>query len=196
MELDGVIDRLLAHRAELSPIELDRIRHRVAGKPRNLERETERNMKTSTSILALLVSGVILSTGGAALGVSGLAGSSSAGNVQYPTSVVAPTGGGETSGGGGSNGVDVQRGEGTAPVVVLGETETQQGTAVAPAGGTAGETASQQPAAIAQPTAQETLDSNKELPFTGYAAVPLLLLGLGLLGAGIVLRRRSAHDLA
>ena len=218
MELDGVVDRLLAHRAELSPIELDRIKRRVAGTPRNLKRETERNMKTRTSILALLASGVILSTGGAALGVSGLAGSSSAGNVQYPETVTTPTtttttpttttetvvptatGGGTTGGGttgGGTTGGEVQTGEDTtAPVVVLGETETQQGTAAAPAGGTAGESASEAPVAVAQPTAQQSLDSEDELPFTGFAAIPLLLLGLGLLGAGLVLRRRSANDLA
>lgn len=160
-------------------------------------------MKTRTSILALLASGVLLSTGGAALGVSGLAASGSAGNAQYretitttttPTDTVVSTdtGGGTTGTTGGGGGGDT--GGGAAPVVVLGETETHRGTANAPAGDTAGESAGEEPVAIAQPTAQQTLDSGGELPFTGYAAIPLLLLGLGLLGAGLVLRRRSQAD--
>ena len=44
------------------------------------------------------------------------------------------------------------------------------------------------------PAAQETrqLESNdNELPFTGYAAIPVLLAGIALLGAGVVMRRRA-----
>jgi hypothetical protein len=179
-ELDGVVDRLLAHRAELSPVELDRIkldsRRRAAAGPRgNLKRETPKNMKTRTSILALLASGVLLSTGGAALGVSGLASSDSAGNAQYQ---VAPVG---NSGTGGEN------------AVVLGASETNPG-AVEGAGGTLGQSATAP--AVAQPSAQQSLDSGDSLPFTGYAAIPVLLLGLGLLGAGVMMRRRSLRETA
>ena len=34
-------------------------------------------------------------------------------------------------------------------------------------------------------------DDSGDLPFTGYSALPVLLGGLGVLGAGLVLRRRS-----
>src|SRR3954449_4400828 len=74
-EFDGVVERLHAHRAELSPLELDRIKTTI-------QRETS-HMRTRTSILAVLISGIVLSSGGVALGVSGLASSDSAGNAQY-----------------------------------------------------------------------------------------------------------------
>ncbi len=46
-----------------------------------------------------------------------------------------------------------------------------------------------------QPAAQEgTGGDDKKLPFTGFAAIPVLIGGLGLLGSGFVLRRRSARE--
>jgi hypothetical protein len=34
-------------------------------------------------------------------------------------------------------------------------------------------------------------DDSEELPFTGYAAIPVLLAGIGLLTVGVIMRRRS-----
>ena len=39
--------------------------------------------------------------------------------------------------------------------------------------------------------ARQLADDGDSLPFTGYAAIPVLLLGIGLLGAGLVMRRRA-----
>jgi len=158
-EFDGVIEQLHAHRAELSPLELDRIKTTI--------KREKSHMKTRTSIVAVLVSGLLFSGTGVALGVSGLASSDSAGNAQYQ---VTPQGGG-----------------GTKPTV-KGASETR-----APNSGTKGVSATS-PTAVAQPSAQQSLDSSDSLPFTGYAAIPVLLLGLGLLGAGVMMRRRSAAD--
>ena len=48
------------------------------------------------------------------------------------------------------------------------------------------------PASDVQPAAQvESAGTGGELPFTGFAAIPVLVLGLALLGAGVVLRRQS-----
>ena len=191
-EFDVVVDRLLAHRAELTPLELDRIKHesrsRAAGAPRmNLKRENTTVMKTRTSILAVLASGILLSGTGAALGVSGLADSDSAGNAQY--NVVTPQNQGGANGGSGQGGP-----------VVLGETESNAGSGGGTSPSGAGEAGEVQgatgvsPTAVAQPGAQQSLDADDELPFTGWAAIPVLLLGLALLGAGMVMRRRTLND--
>jgi hypothetical protein len=45
-----------------------------------------------------------------------------------------------------------------------------------------------------QPAAQESSDPDENLPFTGFAAIPVLVGGLALLSSGIVLRRRSARE--
>jgi hypothetical protein len=44
----------------------------------------------------------------------------------------------------------------------------------------------------AQDTRQVSSNDSDSLPFTGYAAIPVLLIGLSLLSVGIVMRRRVA----
>ncbi|HWI06284.1 MAG TPA: hypothetical protein VNT54_02065 [Solirubrobacteraceae bacterium] len=61
-----------------------------------------------------------------------------------------------------------------------------------PPGGVAGVTADSAPAA-AQAPRQVAASS---LPFTGYAAIPLLLAGLALLAGGLVLRGRTGRRTA
>jgi hypothetical protein len=46
----------------------------------------------------------------------------------------------------------------------------------------------------AQATRQLESDDGNELPFTGYAAIPVLLIGLGLLAFGLIMRRRARED--
>src|SRR4051794_278241 len=153
-EFDGVVERLHAHRAELSPLELDRIKTTI--------KREKNHMRTRTSILAVLISGIVLSSGGVALGVSGLASSNSAGNAQYQV---------KTQGAGGNSGPTVKGASATR----------------APTSGTAGAGATS-PTAVAQPTAQQSLESGGSLPFTGYLAIPVLLIGLALLGTGVMMR--------
>ena len=43
----------------------------------------------------------------------------------------------------------------------------------------------------AQETRQVSSNDSDQLPFTGYAAIPVLLAGLGLLSIGVVMRRRT-----
>jgi hypothetical protein len=45
-----------------------------------------------------------------------------------------------------------------------------------------------------QATRQVSASSGSSLPFTGYVAIPVLLIGVVLIGTGIMLRRRAARD--
>ena len=45
-----------------------------------------------------------------------------------------------------------------------------------------------------QPERQVENGSNSQLPFTGFAAIPVLLGGIALLSGGLVLRRRSSRQ--
>jgi hypothetical protein len=74
---------------------------------------------------------------------------------------------------------------------VLGE-QDDSGTAPSQAG-QGGEQVQQARPETAQAPRQLEAGAGEELPFTGYAAIPLLLGGLGLLVSGVVLRRRT-HD--
>ena len=114
-------------------------------------------MKSRIVILTMLVFGMLLSTAGAGLAVSGLSGQNDASTAQYGEE--APAGGGD----------------------VLGDED--EGTNVAPESDV-------QPARQVEAGA----DSDSELPFTGFAAIPVLLGGIALLSAGLVLRRRSGDQ--
>jgi len=46
----------------------------------------------------------------------------------------------------------------------------------------------------AQEKRQVSSNDSSSLPFTGYAAIPVLLIGLSLLGAGVVMRRRVSDS--
>ena len=125
-------------------------------------------MKSRLTILAMLVAGILLSTTGAGLAISGSSSRGDAGVAQYgtPTPSATPQGdvlGQEESGGGNGNG----NSNGNAPA--------------AP------------PAAAAQP-ARQVEASGTSLPFTGYAALPILLGGVALLGGGLVLRQRTRGE--
>ena len=123
-------------------------------------------MKSRLVILTMLVLGMLLSTTGAGLAVSGLSGNN-ASIAQYATPT--PTGVGGVLG-------DQDTGSGTSPQ------ENNGGTAPSEASNT-------------QPARQvEAGANNSQLPFTGFAAIPVLLGGIALLSAGLVLRRRTGDE--
>lgn len=171
-DLEPVASELRAGRPRLTALELDatkqRIRARAAAPAR---RRTTKGtfMKSRLGILLMLVAGMLLSTTGAGLAVSGLSGS--AAEVQYGS-------GNDDDKGGGGN--------------VLGEEESNSGSG-GPSGGSAPEAAQND----LQPTRQVEAGADnggEELPFTGFAAIPVLLGGIALLTTGLVLRRRSAEE--
>jgi hypothetical protein len=169
-ELGPVIARLQAERPTASDLELglikQRVRERVAPSARR-SRRTE-FMRSRLAIIAMLVFGMVLSTGGGALAVSGL--TSQSGNAalqQY-----GPDDNGKDDGAG-----------------VLGDEDSG-----GPAGGQTDNGSA--PEQNVQPVRQveagaQNADEGGQLPFTGFAAIPILLGGVALLTTGLVLRRRS-----
>jgi len=176
-ELGPVIARLEAERPTASDLELGLIKQRVRGRVAPRARRSRRTefMRSRLAIIAMLVFGMVLSTGGGALAVSGFTSQQqdNAAESQY-----GPGGGEEEQG-------------------VLGE----EGTG-GPAGGqddnggpagTDEEGGGVQPARQVEAGAQATGGDDEQLPFTGFAAIPILLGGVALLTAGLVLRRQAPH---
>jgi hypothetical protein len=160
-------DRLRAQRPELTAIELDevgrRVRARVAAPPAR-RRTRSSFMKSRLAILGMLVAGMLFSTTGAGLAISGLTTSNSASIAQY---------GGEQGDNGNNGGVEGESGgSGTGN----------------PSGGNG---------SGLQPTQQVEVGASGgsgQLPFTGYAAIPILLGGIALLSMGLVIRRRARDE--
>jgi len=122
-------------------------------------------MKSRLAILCMLVFGMLLSTAGAGLAVSGITGD--AAQEQY--------GGNETPTGGGE---------------VLGDEDSGSDVSPDNSGESPDAAGDVQPAR--QVAAGATDDS--QLPFTGFAAIPVLIGGIALLSAGLVLRRRTGDE--
>jgi hypothetical protein len=170
-ELGPVISRLEAERPTASDLELGLIKQRVRDRVAPSARRSRRTefMRSRLAIIAMLVFGMVLSTGGGALAVSGFTSQSdSAATAQY-----------------GDNGNEGEEGNGDQGV--LGEDEAGGGPTEDNAGG-----------GPAQPNRQVEAGAQggggNELPFTGFAAIPILLGGVALLTTGLVLRRRTSHD--
>jgi hypothetical protein len=173
-DLQPMIDRLRANRPTATALELDAIVQRVQARAaRPARRRTRRTslMKSRLVILSMLVLGMLLSTAGAGLAVNGFSDSGDASKSQYGQP---PSGDQEVLG-------EEDQGQGQGGQDVL--PEQDQGNE-APA------------AAPVQPTRQveSGADSAAELPFTGFAAIPILIGGIVLLSAGLVLRRRTGDD--
>jgi hypothetical protein len=177
-DLQPVIDQLRANRPEATALELDAIKQRVrARSSQPARRRTTRRaqlMKSRLVILSMLVLGMLLSTAGAGLAVSGLAGEENASTAQYGRSTPTPTGGGGNVLGDEDSGSNVSPQENSGG----GNSPGGSGNAVQPA---------------RQVEAGATTNT-PSLPFTGFAAVPVLLGGIALLSAGLVLRRRTGEQ--
>jgi len=127
-------------------------------------------MKSRLVILSMLVFGMLLSTAGAGLAVSGLS-EKDASIAQYAGNET-PSGGGDVLG---------DQDAGTNVPANNGGGDTNPG-------GGEGETT--QPARQVEAGA----NTNESLPFTGFAAIPVLLGGIALLSVGLVLRRRTGDE--
>jgi len=156
-------------------------------------------MKSRLAILGMLITGLFLSTAGVGLALSGGPAQNNASVSQYgtvtPQCTATPTGGSTSpSNTGGTTqpaqapceegGVLPAEAESTpTPKPKASPTETEEG-GVLPA-----EEAETQPERQAAAAAQTS-----QLPFTGFAAIPVLLGGLILLTGGLVLRSRTRNN--
>ena len=170
----------------MTALELDAAKVRVMKSARQqpgmFARKKGSFMKSRVALVAVLALGVFMSGTGATLAVSGFAKDGSASSAQYPQEenggkkphhVVEAenSSGSECTGnnGAGGNGSDKNCNEGTTPAPEPAEVqvETQAVEQVAATG------------------------SSSSLPFTGFLAVPVLIVGLGLLAAGVAMRVRN-----
>jgi LPXTG-motif cell wall-anchored protein len=202
-EFDDVIRRLEEERPQATSMQLDEIKQRVRRRAANPSRKGNQSMKSRFAILAMLVTGMLFSTAGAGLAISGIQDNASV--SQYGTPVCTPTpappGGVSpaetpTSGGGGGGNVCEEGGvlpaeEENSPATETGENdapaeETEEG-GVLPAEET-------QTQAQTQPERQVAAQAEtSQLPMTGFAAIPVLVGGLALLAGGLILRRRTTN---
>jgi hypothetical protein len=171
-DLQPVIDQLRANRPEATALELDAVKQRVLTRVANPARRRTRRtqlMKSRLVVLTMLVLGMLLSTTGAGLAIEGLSGNASVAvyGTETPT---APTGG------------------------VLGDEDTGAGEQPTDNGGGGSSPGGEEGTGV-QPSRQVQAGAdNHSLPFTGFAAIPVLLGGVALLSAGLVLRRRAGGE--
>ena len=187
-DLQPVIDQLRANRPEATALELDAIKQRVRARASHPARRRTRRaqlMKSRLVILTMLVFGMLLSTAGAGLAISGVTGNAAQATYPTPTSTTTAKGAPTPGGGGGVLGAEDQGG-GSSPA---GGSAPAGG--AAPAGGSAPAGGGTQPSR--QVEAGTTAGGNS-LPFTGFAAIPILFGGLVLLGTGLVLRSRAGQN--
>jgi hypothetical protein len=170
---------LVRERPELSPDAFDRVRRRVHAR-------APVRRAPSLAVSLCLAFGVLFATTGSGLALSGLADSGQAVQAQYPDNRwpahASPSTTARSRSGQRQRDGDVRRTEDqredtdrSAPPVTLGGSEREMPPPVAPPG----EDAARQ------------VEATTELPFTGYEAIPILLLGIALLATGLALRRRS-----
>jgi hypothetical protein len=203
-EFDDVIQLLKDERPQATELELDAIKQRVR---RNAAKPSRRSqsMKSRLAILGMLVTGMLFSTAGAGLAISGVTQSNDNAAVsQYatatptPTVVCTPTPTGENNNGGGggtNNAASENCGEGgvlPAEETNAPSNETAPSSSTKPAEESGGGVS---PAEETQPVRQQAAAAQtSQLPFTGFAAIPVLLGGLALLSGGLVLRRRTRSE--
>jgi hypothetical protein len=164
---DDVIRLLRDERPQISELELDRIKQRVRRRARTPRKG--QFMRSRLAILLTLVLGLMLSTTGAGLALQGQGPSNDAASTQYNSGGV----GGEED----ENPDKPDRG-------VLGEEDDNP----APENGGGGTAPEQETRQV------EAGSDGGELPFTGFAAIPILLVGIALLGTGLVLRRQQSDE--
>jgi hypothetical protein len=177
-EFDDVIRLLEEGRPQATEMELDKIKQRARRQAADHSRRKQ-SMKSRLAIVAMVASGMVFSTAGAGLAVSGIATSNNNASVaQYGTPTPTPTPTSTPTGG-------------VLPAVATSTPKpkptpapTNAPKCPCPNGGTL----------PAESTRQVAATSSSQLPFTGFAAIPVMLGGIALLSGGLWLRRRTRAE--
>jgi hypothetical protein len=175
----------------MTALELDAAKVRVMKsaqkQPGMFARKKGSFMKSRVALVAVLALGVFMSGTGATLAVSGFADNGSASSAQYPANNQHKEKGHHV--------VEAATGEGTNGCTE-GSSGATNGTSGAN-GNCAEPAAATEPAVETQAVQQVAVNgSGSSLPFTGFVAIPVLIIGLGLLGAGVAMLlrvRRGDH---
>ena len=171
-EMTRIEERLRMERTAATGLELDQLKLRALSQARSTKpakRTKGQLMKSRLVLVSMMVLGLMMSTTGATLAISGSSGegSSAAGNYRE-----AP----------GDNVLgDIDEGE-TTPDGAQGD-EPSGSDDAGDVGGVSDTQDTQQVAA--------TGSGEDSLPFTGFLAIPLLIGGVALLGSGAALRWRA-----
>lgn len=135
-------------------------------------------MKSKLALIAVLALGILVGGTSVALAANGSAGSAQYAPEEDDSEFCVEEGGGSGSGGSESgNGCEhpcVEEGSGSAEE--SGESPSGSGEEC-----------------VYNPPPPQPPASN--LPYTGFSAIPMLLIGAGLLGGGLLIRRRSSGHL-
>jgi hypothetical protein len=174
-DADELGDRLRAERPHLDAEGEARVRETVAGRFSDRPRASRHPL---LGVAALLAAGLVLTGGGAAAAISGFAADTTAVNAQYSTPVQ-------------PNPVVTGSSAPNPDVGAAGGVET---TSTSPTLGTQGEQDDSAPGATEAPKqVVAAADAGDTLPFTGFAAIPIVIAGAALIFAGAMLRRRTRH---
>lgn len=124
-------------------------------------------MRSRLAITSALVAGLLMSFSGVALGISGISASGSAGSAEYTAPGQTPSG---------QN---------------LPNTNTPGSSNPGPTTINSPGNVSSTPAEV-KAAEQQSSSPIREIPFTGFLAIPALLIGVALLSAGVIIRRRTS----
>jgi hypothetical protein len=181
-DVDDLGEWLRERRPQLTPEAFDRVHDRV------LSRGPGRRAPARASVLTAvcLALGLLLAGGGTGLAISGLASDTTAVSAQYggtTTSATPPVTGSAIPGGTTNN---ISGASGSPTTTTTGTSETN------PVLGGASEG---NPSTVTAEAVQQVqaAGGGNSLPFTGFAAIPIVLAGALLIAIGAVLRRRAAR---
>ena len=170
-ELTRIEERLRKERSAATGLELDQLKLRVLSQARGakpIHRTKGQLMKSRFALLLMIVAGLMMSSTGATLAISGSSGEGNAAGVQYRTPADNSPDDSEVLGDQDSGGQDGSPDGGATDPTSGSGTGPQEADQVAVAG-----------------------DGTDSLPFTGFLAIPLMIGGVALVATGAILRRKA-----